>query len=147
MNLLGFGVTDKEYGQKRPLRKKDGKYSLFSDDDLPLTFVRYDCTEEELLPLLPWDEEDNLKEGFEPGQLLEFGLSVAEDNPKKDVWADIADFWTNHFNGTETEPVVSARPLPPMRSSPTPMMPVATAPEPSAASGGCSHSGDTRKYA
>ena len=79
---------------------------LFSDDDLPLTFVRYDCTKEELLPLLPWDEEENLKHSFEPGQLLEFGLSVAEDNPKKDVWADIADFWSNLFKGITKAPSV-----------------------------------------
>lgn len=79
---------------------------LFSDDDLLLTFVRYDCTEEELLPLLPWDEEDNLKEGFEPGQLLEFGLSVAEENPKKDIWSGIADFWSNLFKGITKAPSV-----------------------------------------
>lgn len=88
--------------------KKDGNYSLFTDDDLPLTFVRYDCTEEELLPLLPWDEEDHLKEGFEPGQLLEFGLSVAEENPKKDIGSSIADFWADLFRGTTEAPSVPA---------------------------------------
>ena len=77
---------------------EERSYPLLSDDDLPLTFVRYDCTAEELLPLLPWDEEETLKDSFEPGQLLEFGLSVAEDNPKKDIWADIADFWAHLFN-------------------------------------------------
>lgn len=81
---------------------------MFTDDDLPLTFVRYDCTEEELLPLLPWDEEDHLKEDFEPGQLLEFGLSVAEENPQKDIWSAIADFWASLFRGTAEAPTAPA---------------------------------------
>lgn len=52
-------------------------YPLLSDD-LPLTFVRYDLTEEELLPLLPWDAEENLREDFEPGKLLELGMDVCD---------------------------------------------------------------------
>ena len=57
---------------------------LFSDDDLPLTFVRYDRTEEELLPLLPWDAEEKRREDFEPGGLLELGLDVyAQDPPEE----------------------------------------------------------------
>lgn len=72
---------------------------LFSDDDLPLTFVRYDRTEEELLPLLPWDEEENLKEDFAPGKLLELGLDVyAEDPPKEKADGfNLWDFWPDPF--------------------------------------------------
>lgn len=51
---------------------------------MPLTFVRYDCTQEELLLLLPWDEEENLKADFEPGKLLELGMEMyVEDPPKR----------------------------------------------------------------
>lgn len=72
---------------------------LFSDDDLPLTFVRYDRTEEELLPLLAWDTEGNLREDFEPGGLLELGLDVyAQDPPEEKADGfNLSDFWPDPF--------------------------------------------------
>ncbi|WP_346668006.1 hypothetical protein [uncultured Subdoligranulum sp.] len=79
---------------------EDGfKYPLFSDDDLPLTFVRYDRTEEELLPLLAWDTEGNLREDFEPGELLELGLDVyAQDPPEEKADGfNLSDFWPDPF--------------------------------------------------
>ena len=75
------------------------KYPLLSDDDLPLTFVRYNRTEEELLPLLAWDAEGNLREDFEPGELLELGLDVyAQDPPEeKGGGFNLSDFWPDPF--------------------------------------------------
>lgn len=79
---------------------EDGfKYPLLSDDDLPLTFVRYDRSEEELLPLLPWDEEENLKENFAPGKLLELGLDVYAQDPPEEQGGGFSlwDFWPDPF--------------------------------------------------
>lgn len=79
---------------------EDGfKYPLLSDDDLPLTFVRYDRTGEELLPLLPWDEEENLKEDFAPGKLLELGLDVYAQDPPEEKGGGFSlwDFWPDPF--------------------------------------------------
>lgn len=78
-----------------------GVYSLFPDEDLPLTFWRYDLPEEELLELVPWDAEANLKEGFEPGRLWELAQKTLEEHPpkKKIVWFDfdLSDFWPDPF--------------------------------------------------
>lgn len=78
-----------------------GVYTLFPDEDLPLTFWRYDLPEEELLELVPWDAEANLKEGFEPGKLWELAQKTLEEHPpkKKIVWFDfdLSDFWPDPF--------------------------------------------------
>ena len=74
-------------------------YPLLSDDDLPLTFVRYDRPKEELLPLLAWDAEGNLREDFEPGKLLELGLDVYAENPpeEKADGFNLSNFWPDPF--------------------------------------------------
>lgn len=98
-----------DYGRKEFTLEKTfdsgRKYPLLSDEDLPLTFVRYDCTQEELLPLLPWDEEENLKADFEPGKLLELGMEIyVEDPPKKKItWFDLSDFWPDPFGVSDKQ--------------------------------------------
>lgn len=51
----------------------------FSDDDWPLTFVRYDRTQEEIWQVIPWDIHGELKDDFEPGKLLELGTAAAAE--------------------------------------------------------------------
>lgn len=84
--------------------KKDDEgetYSLFPDEDLPLTFVRYNVPEEDLLPLVPWDAKANLTEGFEPGGLWELTQDLLEKYPpkRKIQWFnfDLSDFWPDPF--------------------------------------------------
>lgn len=75
-----------EYHTNRFILKKadeEETYSLFPDEDLPLTFVRYDVPEEDLLPLVPWDAQANLTEGFEPGGLWELTQDLLEKYPPK----------------------------------------------------------------
>lgn len=85
------------------LQKADEEetYSLFPDEDLPLTFVRYDVPEEDLLPLVPWDAKANLTEGFEPGGLWELTQEVFKKHPpkRKIQWFnfDLSDFWPDPF--------------------------------------------------
>ena len=88
-----------------------GVYTLFPDEDLPLTFWRYDLPEEELLELVPWDAEANLKEGFEPGKLWELAQKTLEEHPpkKKIVWFDfdLSKFWPDPFGASDKKASVS----------------------------------------
>lgn len=93
-----------EYHTNRFILKKadEGEaYSLFPDEDLPLTFVRYNVPEEDLLPLVPWDAKANLTEGFEPGGLWELTQDLLEKYPpkRKIQWFnfDLSDFWPDPF--------------------------------------------------
>lgn len=97
-----------EYHTNRFILKKadEGEtYSLFPDEDLPLTFVRYNVPEEDLLPLVPWDAKANLTEGFEPGGLWELTQDLLEKYPpkRKIQWFnfDLSDFWPDPFGVSE----------------------------------------------
>ncbi|PWM62321.1 MAG: hypothetical protein DBX91_02950 [Subdoligranulum variabile] len=102
-----------EYHTNRFILKEaneDGVYILFPDEDLPLTFWRYDLPEEELLELVPWDAEANLKEGFEPGKLWELAQKTLEEHPpkKKIIWFDfdLSDFWPDPFGVSDKKAAV-----------------------------------------
>ena len=93
-----------EYHTNRFILKKadEGEaYSLFPDEDLPLTFVRYNVPEEDLLSLVPWDAKANLTEGFQPGGLWELTQDLLEKYPpkRKIQWFnfDLSDFWPDPF--------------------------------------------------
>lgn len=97
-----------EYHTNRFIIKKadEGEaYSLFPDEDLPLTFVRYNVPEEDLLPLVPWDAKANLTEGFEPGGLWELTQDLLEKYPpkRKIEWFnfDLSDLWPDPFGVSE----------------------------------------------
>lgn len=99
-----------EYHTNRFILKKadeEETYSLFPDEDLPLTFVRYDVPEEDLLPLVPWDAQANLTEGFEPGGLWELTQDLLEEHPpkRKIEWFnfDLSDFWPDPFGVSDKD--------------------------------------------
>lgn len=105
-----------EYHTNRFILKKadEGKaYSLFPDEDLPLTFVRYNVPEEDLLPLVPWDAKANLTEGFEPGGLWELTQDLLEKYPpkRKIQWFnfDLSDFWPDPFGVSDRKSQSLAR--------------------------------------
>lgn len=105
-----------EYHTNRFILKKadEGKaYSLFPDEDLPLTFVRYNVPEEDLLPLVPWDAKANLTEGFEPDGLWELAQDLLGKYPpkRKIQWFnfDLSDFWPDPFGASDRKSQNPAR--------------------------------------